>query len=230
MHAVDALAHQALRPHKRIDSLWRALRTLTLCWSAATAAFSRPAKSTAARPASGKTLSRTRGLSSLSGNRASISKCDLRIRAAIPESRTAACLILNLAHRDCAHHLNRIGRGRLPELPCRCAETLLVFACDISVALILAVAIEADLLKGAPPASLTTSLALANPAGPALLKAASRPPARCGRGVIGRSRARRGRIADLQQPHRKAEIWHLRSRARRSWKLTLPILVLQEER
>jgi len=200
MHAVDALAHQALRPHKHIDSLWRALRPPALRWSAA-AAFSRPAKSTAARPASGKSLSGTEALGSLAGNRACISKSDLRVRAcwaAIPESRTAACLILNLAHRDSPHHLNGIGRGRLPELPCGGTETLLVFTCDISVALILIVAIEADLLKGAPPASLPTALALADSAGPALLsKTASRPAARCGRGVIGRNRALKVRICGI---------------------------------
>jgi hypothetical protein len=205
MHAIDALAHQALRSHERIDSLGRASRTSALRRAAVTAALNEygasswSSKSTAARPASGKTLSGTRG--SLAGNRACISKSDLRVRAtwaAIPESRTTARLILNLAHRDCAHHLNRIGRGRLSELPCGGTETLLVFTWDISVALILIVPIEADLLKGAPPAALPTSLALANPAGPAWLsKAPSRPPARCRRGVVGRSRARRGRICGI---------------------------------
>src|SRR6266446_1444386 len=206
MHAVDALAHQSLRPHKRIDSLRRPLRASALRRAAAAAALNKDgafssAKSTAARPASGKSLSGTGALGRLAGNRACISRSDLRVRAAwaaIPESRATARLILNLAHRDCAHHLNRIGGGRLPKLPCGGTEILLVFTRVVSVALILALAIEADLLKGAPPAALPTSLALANPAGPALLpKAASRPSARCRRGVIGRSRARRGRICRI---------------------------------
>src|SRR5882762_10254593 len=145
MHAVDALAHQALRPHKRIDPLRRPLRASALRRAAAAAALNKDgafssAKSTAARPASGKSLTGTGARSSLAGNRACISKSDLRVRAAwaaIPESRTPARLILNLAHRDCAHHLNRVSRGRLPELPCGGTETLLVFTCDISVALIL---------------------------------------------------------------------------------------------
>jgi hypothetical protein len=135
MHAVDALAHQALRPHKRIDSLRRPLRASALRRAAAAAALNEDgafssAKSTAARPASGKSLSGTGALSSLAGNRACISKSNLRVRAAwaaIPESRTTARLILNLAHRHCAHHLNRIGRGRLPELPCGGTEILVVF-------------------------------------------------------------------------------------------------------
>jgi hypothetical protein len=188
MHAIDALAHQALRSHEHIDSLGRASRTSALRRAAVTAALneygasSRSTESTAARPASGKTLSGTGALGSLSRNRACISKSDLRVRAARPtihESRTTTDLILNLAHGDCAHHLNRIGRGRLPELPRRGTEILLVFNCVISVALILTVAVEAHLLEGAPPASLPTSLALASPAGPALLSvAAAKPSAR----------------------------------------------------
>jgi hypothetical protein len=114
----------------------------------------------------------------------------LRVRTAgttITGLRESPYLVRGLPHRDGSDHLNRIGGCRLPKLSRGCADILLVVGIGlVDLILAIAVAIEANLLESAPPASR----ALASLARAALLSiATARPSARCRRCVIGCGRA-----------------------------------------
>src|ERR1019366_6166767 len=166
MHAVDALAQEALRTHKSVDSLSPALRA-PLAWPAPASAS--PAKSAAARAAAKSAAESTAARISLrAGARLSwdacVSKCALCVRAILAAATGWAKtthLILCLAHRNGSDHLNCIRRGGLPKLSAGLGGAGLSFFRSVGVILVLS--IQTQLLKPAPPATLLACIAASRP-------------------------------------------------------------------
>ena len=159
MHAVDALAHHALRSPQRVHSLRSAARAS--CAAPSSTASSalheyRPAPGSAAK--SSRPAHRTHVRRRLSRNRvAAVAERALRIRSSGPAVawlRKSADWILSLAHGDRADHLHGVGGSGLAELRSRvgCPDVV-----SRGVGAILILCVQPDLLKRAAASTLARS-------------------------------------------------------------------------